>query len=71
MVCAWICGDGLSTSDLRHDLHLGQIVVAHLISMNCTDYIAKVLAPATPKIKKEAIIKIEWVMDKNCSTYVF
>lgn len=70
MVCVQICGDGLSTSDLRDDLHLGQIMVAQLISVNCTDYIAKVLAPATPNITKEAIVKIDWVMDKNCSMYV-
>lgn len=50
-----ICGDGLSAYDLRDDLHLGEIVVAQLISVNCTNSIAKVLAPATPSVTKEAV----------------
>lgn len=50
-----ICGDGLSAYDLRDDLHLGEIVVAQLMSLNCANSIANVLAPATPSVTKEAI----------------
>lgn len=55
MVYVQICGDGLSAYDLRDDLHLGEIVVAQIMSVNCANSAIKVLAPVTPSATKEAI----------------